>query len=102
MEILKPKGSWMTGISEKAALYSPEIAQHREEMSWYQKLNAVDKETGRQALFGRAFAGSRPISNIPVAVASQLIELYPEIFYDTTGKSMLKFLSTEEGQAYKV
>ena len=92
----------MTGISEKAAIKAPELAQHREEMSWYQKLNAVDKETGRAALFGTPLAGARPISSIPVAVAAQLIELYPEIFYDLTGKSMLKFLRTEEGKAYRL
>ena len=102
MIILKQKGSWMTGISEKAAKYAPDLAQHRDEMSWYHKLNAVDKETGRAALFGRPFSNSRAISSIPVAVASQLMELYPEIFRDTTGKSMLKFLSTEEGQAYRL
>ena len=102
MHVLKPKGSWMTGIGEQAALRAPELALHRKEMSWYQKLNAVDKETGRMALFGKPFSGARAIANIPVAVASQLNELYPEIYRDRTGKSMLKFLRTEEGKAYKL
>ena len=102
MEVLKPKGSRMNGMSEGAARYAPEIALHREEMSYYQNLNAVDKETGRMALFGKPFSGARAIANIPVAVASQLVELYPEIYRDRTGKSMLKFLRTEEGKAYKL
>ena len=102
MIVLKPKGSWMTGISEKAAIYSPELAQQRKEMAVYQKMNAFDQETGRMALFGKPFSGARAIANIPVAVASQLNELYPEIYRDRTGKSMLKFLRTEEGKAYRL
>lgn len=102
MFILKEKGAWMNGIAEKAAVHAPELAQHRNEMAEYQKWNALDKETGRQALFGKLMYGSRAIANIPVSVASQLIELYPEIYWDTTGKSMLKFLNTDEGKAYKI
>jgi len=79
----------------------PGVALHARQMQWFRRLNALDLETAKPLLR----TGPRSwewIASWPLSVATAISALYPEVFNDHTGTGMRRFLTTDEGEAYRI
>lgn len=88
--------------AEEAALRSPALWAHRRAMKWFQRMNAIDAETARMMLGTIQPGAWHWISSIPQGVAAVINRDHPEIFNDSTGKAMQKFLASDAGAPYRV
>lgn len=101
-------GQRRTEIEDAAAraeAFAPHLWQHRRQMLWWRKMNALDQETAKKVLQPMGTGGFKSwewISSIPYSVATVLSQTRPEIFFDRTGKAAIEFLKSEEGAPYRV
>ena len=100
MVILSRRSSVLGGGDERAAPHAPRLWAHRRAMLAIRRANFLDQEEYRR-LTQQGFAKNmRWIASFPDSVAGYL-NRNTDIFSDTTGKSMQRFLKSEEGEPYR-
>lgn len=80
---------------------APNVWAHSRAMKWMHSLNAYDREVGFKMLHA-GYASYEWIATWPQAVAAAINRFHPEVFNDTTGAAMKRFLQTDAGVYYKV
>ena len=88
-------------VANDAAHRAPTVWAHTRAMQYWNSMNTYDYETFKQ-MQRTAPRNHTWIACWPDSVAHMLNALHPEIFNDTTGKAMEKFLATDEGKPYRV
>lgn len=80
---------------------SPQSWAHRKSMLYLNKMNAVDWASA-QAFLRTAPKGLKWIASWPMPVATAVNNWHPDVFNDTSGKTMMRFLNSEAGEPYRV
>jgi hypothetical protein len=83
-------------VCEEAALHVPKVWAHRRAMLQFHKMGALDQESFRMMTqtMGAGWKNLKWVSCIPTSVAAVLNHASKgELFNDTTGKTMLRFLA---------
>jgi len=70
-------------------------------MNWWSKMGFLDQESFKGMLTS-APKGYHWIASFSDAEATVLYKLHPELFDDTTGESMKRFLQSQEGRRWAV
>lgn len=82
-------------VCEDAITHVPKVWAHARAMRQFAKMGALDQESFRmmtQAM-GKTWKNFRWVSSIPLSVASILNHANGDIFADTSGRTMMKFIS---------
>lgn len=100
MVIISRRSEVLGGGDERAAPYAPRLWAHRRAMLTIRRSNFLDQEEFRKLAPRHAWTKNmRWIASFPDSVAGYL-NRNTDIFSDTTGRSMERFLKTEEGAPY--
>ena len=81
---------------EYAIYRAPNVWAHARAMRMFQKMNILDKTTFQmltQTFGTKQWESLRWIGSMPLPVATILNHDHPEVFLDTSGRTMEKFLS---------
>lgn len=85
----------------RAVETAPNVWRHQRAMQWMRSLNAFDWDVGQAALRTAPPGSYRWIGIWPLSVAAAINFFHPEVFNDTTGEAMKRFLRTEAGAMYR-
>lgn len=99
--ISKRTGEWLLDAAVEGADRAPFASRHSSMMQWWGKMNFLDQQSLKQML-ALAPRGFEWLSSIPDSIAPVVYQHYPEVFDDTSGKSMIKFLSMESGRRFRI
>lgn len=99
--ISKRSGEWLLEAATEGALLAPFASRHRDMMWWWGSMGFLDQESFK-AMLRTAPKGYEWMASFPDSVAAAIYKTYPEVFDDTTGKTMRKFLGSEAGRPYRV
>ena len=91
-------GEALTDVIE----YSPNVWAHARAMKYWQRMSAVDADTAKKLLATIAPEKWHWIGSFDLPSATVLNHAHTEIFNDSTGKSMVKFLKSEAGRRFRV
>jgi len=82
-------------VCEKAIEYVPKVWAHARAMQRFNQMGWMDKESFRLMVqtFGATWKNIKWVSSIPLPVAAVLNQQNPDIFHDTSGRTMLRFLA---------
>lgn len=100
MVIISRRSSALGGGDERAAPYAPRLWAHRRAMLTLRRSNFLDQQEFRKMASDGLTKNMRWIASFPDSVAGYL-NRNTDIFTDTTGRSMTRFLNTEEGAPYR-
>ncbi|MHA2264712.1 MAG: hypothetical protein ACXAEN_20145 [Candidatus Thorarchaeota archaeon] len=81
---------------------APNVWAHARAMKWFHRMNTHDWEIGQKLLRSAPPGAYHWIASWPWSVAHAVNQWYPEVFNDTSGKTMIRFLNTAGGAYYKV
>lgn len=95
MVILGARRPMVEEVCEKAIEHVPKVWAHARAMQQFNKMGVLDRESFRlmAQTFGTGWKNIKWVSSIPLAVATVLNQQNPDIFNDTSGRTMLQFLA---------
>lgn len=99
--ISKRRGEWLLEAAAVGASRAPVASRHADTMNWWGKCGFAD-QADLKAMLTCAPRGYEWLSTVPESVAVAIYRTYPEVYDDTTGKTLIKFLSTEAGKQWLV
>lgn len=94
MQIIGARNYVAEEAAADAIYHAPSVWAHARAMQWWQRMNAVDMGTFKTmaASMKNGTKGMRWIGSVPLSVATIINEQNPDVYNDTTGQTMLKFL----------
>ena len=93
--IIGDRQPFQEGAFEDAIYRAPNVWAHARTMKMFQKMNVMDQTTFQmltQTFGQQSWDSMRWIGSLPLSVAAVLNHDHPEVFQDTTGRTMEKFL----------
>lgn len=95
MVVMGARRPMVEEVCEQAIEHIPKVWAHARAMQQFNRMGWLDRESFRlmTQTFGSTWKNIKWVSSIPLAVATVLNQQNPEIFQDTSGRTMLRFLA---------